>query len=160
MYLYLLPLPSLDNKSLAILVNNLQSIENVINGHLEGSNLQDKTITDIKIADGTLTRRVMSDDIPRTVGGQYTGDDTASREINIGFMPRFVIVVSHTDSIIFMSIGDGASAMASWWWQSTGAISTGSTDWQGISANGFTTGTNTASLSNKKGYLYSYFAIR
>jgi len=136
-----LPLTSLNEKSLPVIKQNFDEIENLLDGRLEEDNFAE-------------------DVLPSIVGNQYTGDGSANREIDLGFMPRFVLILNHTDGYTFESIGTGDVAMAAWWRTNAGALSSGAGDWQGITANGFKCGSNSANLSNKNGVLYSYFAMR
>lgn len=155
-----IPLPSLGPEAYAIIVNNFQELENLLNGRLDSANLAEKGVQGKNIGDSTVERRSLLDGIAWIASGQYTGDGTANREINVGFMPRYVLVLNHTDSITFEGLGSGAAAYAAWWRTSTGAVGSGATDWQGVSTNGFRTGTNAASLSNKSGVTYSWVAVR
>lgn len=145
-----IPMTAFDASNFPRFLANMDVIKNAMNGHLGTENFPT----------GGLSTTVLDRAVPYTASGQYTGDGTANREINVGFMPRFVLVLSHTNSYTYWSLGDGTQALAAWWLDGNGIPASGLTDWQGVSANGFKCGSNTASGSNISGYVYSYFAIR
>lgn len=145
-------------------VQVFESIENWTKGRVGTDNFTDSSVTTAKIADGAVTPAKTSGGVARADSGQYTGDGTANREVNLGFRPRYVWVIRHDTSMVFESVGSTSAAMASGRRTSTGTW-TGSgvadADWQGCSANGFLLGSGgTGGLSNASGQTYSWFAVR
>ena len=105
----------------------------------------------------------MADGIGLVDSGQYTGDGTIDRVIALTFTPRFVHILSHTDSVEFTGLGSGAIAFAAYHRTQTGNLigdGTGNADWQGIVTNGFKLGHSGTGLSNKTGQTYSWVAYR
>ena len=162
-WLLLLPIQDLKPENLPEVVNNFQMIENLLNGNITGDNIEDLTITGAKVAANTLTYDKMGDGVGRTTGGQYTGDGTQNREINIGFMARFVHIIRHDTGEEFVAIGSGSSALACWRRSSAGVLTSGGTgnaDWQGVSTNGFKLGAAVGGGASNAIQTYSYTAYR
>ena len=139
-------------------------LANLLSGHLSDMHMQDNGVDAVVLKNGTVTKAKLATDVllVRMAQGQYTGDGTANRSIttsdaNGTFTPTEVEILSVTDNIEFTSRDDG-TAIYSWWRTSAGAMATGTVDWQGIVTNGFKTGSNVASLSNKSGQVYSWVA--
>lgn len=145
-------------------------IENTINGQIESTNIAtsgvataniaDSAVTAAKLAPLSVTSAAIADGIGQVQSLQYTGDGTANRSIALTFQPRYVLILSHTDSITFEAIGSGTSAYAAYWRTSTGALTSGTTDFQGISGSAVLLGSGAANLSNKSTQTYSVVALR
>lgn len=127
--------------------------------HLGTDNLDNLAVTTPKIADGAVTTAKTAEGVARITTGQYTGDGLANREINLGFRAKRVWVIDHTNSIIYESVGDALTAFMAGYRSSAG-VWTGSdtTNWQGVSTNGFKCGTGAANSSNTSGRTYTYYA--
>lgn len=141
-------------------------LASILSGHLSDMHMKDNGVDAIVLKNGTVTKAKLAADVLliRMAQGQYTGDGTANRVITVSdangiFTPTEVEVLSATDGVEFTSRDDG-TAIYSWWRTSLGDMATGTLDWQGIVANGFETGSNAASLSNKSGLIYSWIARR
>jgi hypothetical protein len=99
------------------------------------------------------------------VVGTYTGNGAASRDINVGFTPRYVRVVAVTTQGANVShYADAITGNYLVHYQDANSIHNflSSTEmFQGIVTNGFRTGTNTGLLGmNNNGTTYFYFAIK
>lgn len=144
---------------LLLLQQNFDLIENLLNGQMDSFNILDGSIGTAELAASAVTfAKALTSDF--FVTGQYTGDDAAGREINLGWRARRVTVIKHDDSTIFDSIGSLSAELGSFWRVLAGGLSTGTTNWQGCSANGFKTGSAASNLSNKNAVIYSYSAWR
>ncbi len=145
-----------------LLENGLRQLsgdDNIIDGSIQTGDLADLAVTLAKIANSAVSYAKTNGEIAGIARGRYTGDGTANREINLGWRPKYVMILKLDDSKIFESIDDGV-AVSTWWRDSAGALNSGTTNWQGVSANGFTGGSNSASTSNTNAINYSYIAWR
>lgn len=110
-----------------------------------------------------------ADDIFKTVTGQYTGDGTNSRVIDLGFTPRYIEIWNGTRS--WQAIGDGTQNLhhisksdvysssgdgTVYRWKQSDVL------FQGIVTNGFKTGSDGTDTDgcNVNGYTYIYKAWR
>ncbi len=163
-------LPSLVDKGgsnrAPALMENFGQLLMLLSGHLTDQHMADNGVDAKVLKDATVRLAKLAADVllVRMVHGQYTGDDAADRVIltsdaNGNFTPTEVIVLAVTDSNIFESRDDGTTVY-SYWRTAAGAFSSGATDWQGIVATGFKTGSAAANLSNKLGQVYSWRAFR
>jgi hypothetical protein len=144
------------------LMANFVRIAEELAGNLTTLNFADKgTDGSVVLKEKSVGTAQIADDviIPKVTRGRYTGDGTASRTITLPWTPIWVFVLSLTDSIEFSSLDDGTE-VARWYRSQTGDLSSAAAEWQGIVANGFMTGSNAESLSNKSAQVYSYLAIR
>lgn len=148
----------------------LDQIENTLNGQLDDTNMTPKGITGASIADATITAAklaaasvtpvVISGGIAQFATGLYTGDGTtANRVIALTFTPSYVLVLrTDATSITFESIASVGDTR-SWMRSVTGAFTSDTTNWQGITSLGFKLGSNAAGTSNAAAVVYSYLAI-
>lgn len=166
---YFLPLPSLTPEDLPILKSILDQTENAFNGNLDDSNITPKSLTAASLADATITgAKIAASTIspsnivgtPQTASGTFVGDGTANRTISLGFTPRFVLLVRQSNGTEFTALGDGTVALTAYWRLAAGTQGSGTTDWQGVVAGGFKTGSNAGSTSNVSTETYWYVAWR
>lgn len=122
-------------------------------------------ITDKHIKDASLTRALMASDVylARVAHGRYTGDGAASRDISVSdpngtFTPTEVRVLAVTDLNEFYARDDG-TGLSAWHRLAAGTTASDAAQWYGIVTNGFRTGSNAESLSNKTGQVYTWFAL-
>jgi len=145
-------------------------LENAINGQLDATNIAvggvatgsiaNGAVTAVKLAPLSVTSAAIADGIGQVQSLQYTGDGLGARSIALTFQPRYVVILSHTDSITFEAIGSGTGPYAAFWRTSTGALTSGTTDFQGISGSAVLLGSAAANLSNKATQTYSLVSFR
>lgn len=145
-------------------------IESALNGGLDDTNLKDSAVTTAKIKDAAVTAAKLAasavtsaavdSTVAKIASGQYTGDATQSREINLGWRARHVVIIRHDNSTRFEAWGTTSSALARIQTTSAGVTTDGGTDFTGSSTNGFTLGSAVGGGgSNASGQTYSYIAI-
>lgn len=145
-------------------------LENTINGQIDQTNIATGGVATASIADGavtaaklaalSVTSAAIADGIGQVQSLQYTGDGTANRSIALTFQPRYVVILSHTDSITFEAIGSGGIAYAAYWRTAAGVLTSGTTDFGGIPGSAVLLGSALANLSNKATQVYSLIALR
>lgn len=140
----------------------VELLYSLLSGHLTDQHMQDGGVDARVLKLASVTRNLLAADVDRMAVGRYTGDGVAGRTINVAdsqgqFTPTEVDVLAITDNNEFKSRDDG-TAVVSWWRTAAGAVASGLTDWQGIVANGFKTGSNVESLTNKTGQAYTWVA--
>lgn len=145
-------------------------IERTLNGQLDATNLADGAVTTVKlggaavteakIAAGAVTKAVVDSTVAKIVTGQYTGDGTAGREINLGFRARYVRIIRYDNMTSFEAWGSTSSALARTQIDSSGTVADGGTDFTGSSENGFQLGSAAGGgASNADTVLYTYLAL-
>lgn len=159
MFFYITQLSSFKDEQIPRLLKNLRDLEDLLNGRVTADNITANAITTPLILDAAVTPAKISG-TPQTASDSYTGDGTANRIVSLGFTPRYVVVAKTDDGTIFEALGDGSAALTSWWRLAAGTQGSVTTDWLGIVTNGFKSGSNAASLSNKNAVVYRYFAVR
>ena len=86
--------------------------------------------------------------------GNYTGNNAGSRDITLGFRPKLVVIVPHTQNNFLISVDDGSTS--DWFNHATATVSD-TTIFNGSTSTGFRTGSSTD--VNANGIVYRYFAI-
>lgn len=145
-------------------------IENTLNGQVDSANiaaggvgttqLADSSVTTAKLGAQAVTSLNVDSTVAKIATGQYTGDGTVSREINIGLRARHVTILRHDNATRFEAWGSTSTAFARIQTTAAGVTSDGGTDFAGTSAAGFTLGSAAGGgTSNAAGITYSYVAL-
>lgn len=155
--LHFMPVTAFEAKNIPVFKVILDSVENVLNGRVDATNLADDAVETAKLADGAVTPAKTSGGVARSSSGQYTGTGATSpvRAISLGYRPRYVLILRHDNSTTYEALGDASSALAAWWRDSAGTVGTGAADWPGITADGF----EVAGASDASGVTFSYMAL-
>jgi len=141
------------------MTTNLQFLENLLNGQMDGVNIADGGVGTSELADAGVTFVKLAND--HFASGTYTGDGTQNREISLGWRARYVQIIRGDNSDIFTAWGNAAGSLAFGQRNSSGTWSSGAADFQGCSANGFKLGSAVGGgRSNANTQTYAFSAWR
>jgi len=155
------PSQEFNPEMLAFMNANWRLLQDLLNGHITSDNLDADAIEAANIADGAVTQAKAADGVAKIFSGTFTGNGAADREIDVGYRLRYVKLLKHDDAKVFESIGTSLVDLATWIRDSAGTVTQDTAEWAGVSANGFTSGSNAdGGDSNLTGVTYSYIAFR
>lgn len=142
------------------IIRLLEYVENWASGGVGSDNIADGAVTNTKLGPLAVTTDKTAEGVAKVATGEYVGDGTANREINLGFRAKVVKVLRFSNGQQFESQGDVATAHWAGYRASNGQWTGADTpNWQGVSANGFMCGSSAGSTSNINGETYAYQAF-
>lgn len=149
------------DEQLPKLMATLLDIEQVLAKNIDALNIADGSLITALFADGAVTPVKTSGGVARMTSGTYAGNGTANRIVDLGFTPRYLMIVRQSTAMIFEALSDGTTGYTYFQRDAAGAVTAAVAQFQGIVANGFKCGSDAAGgFSNIAAETYWYTAWR